>query len=111
MSLGAYPIEVTLRDGREVTIRPMELKDGPAVLQFFRALPEEDRLFLRDDVTSPEWLDRFARQIDYNTLIPLVAEYEDKVVGNAALSRSLHGWSAHVGELRIAVARSFQRNG
>jgi len=111
MNLGACPIQVTLRDGTPVTIRTMELQDGPAVLEFFRALPEEDRLFLRDDVTSPEWLERFSRQIDYSTLIPLVVEHGKTVVGNAALYRSLHGWSAHVGELRIAVARAFQRQG
>ncbi len=111
MNLGAYPIEVPLRDGTQVTIRPMELKDGPGVLEFYRALPEEDRLFLRDDVTRPEWLDRFVRQIDYNRMVPLVAEQGPKVVGNAALYRSLHGWSVHVGEIRVVVARSFQGKG
>ena len=111
MNQGNYPMEVPLRDGMVVRIRAMELKDGPAVLEFFRALPEEDRLFLRDDVTRPEWLDRFARQIDYNTLVPLVAEHGRKVVGNAALYRPLHGWSVHVGEIRVAVARSFQGKG
>jgi hypothetical protein len=35
MNLGAYPVEVPLRGGTRVTIRPMELKDGPAVLDFF----------------------------------------------------------------------------
>lgn len=111
MSLGEYPIPVTLRDSTPVTIRPMELKDGPAVLEFFRKLPAGDRLFLRDDVTTPEWLDRFCRQIDYITLFPLVAEREGRIIGNATLSRTLYGWSTHVGELRIAVARPYQRKG
>jgi RimJ/RimL family protein N-acetyltransferase len=111
MNLGTYPIAVTLRDGTQVTLRVMEPKDGPGVLDFFRALPEEDRLFLRDDVTRPEWLDRFVRQIDYNRMVPLVAEDKDRIVGNAALYRSLHGWSAHVGEIRVAVARAFQGKG
>lgn len=111
MSLGEYPVPVTLRDGTPVTIRPMELKDGPAVLEFFRKLPAGDRLFLRDDVTTPEWLDRFCRQIDYITLFPLVAEREGRIIGNATLSRTLYGWSTHVGELRIAVARPYQRKG
>jgi RimJ/RimL family protein N-acetyltransferase len=111
MNLGAYPIEVPLRGGGRVKIRPMELNDGPAVLEFFRALPEEDRLFLRDDVTRPEWLERFVRQIDYNRVVPLLAERGPQVVGNATLYRSLHGWSAHVGEIRVAVARSAQGKG
>ena len=111
MNLGSYPIQAPLRDGTQAQIRAMELKDGPGVLDFFRTLPEEDRLFLRDEVTSPEWLDRFMRQIDYNSMVPLVAEQEGKIVGNAALYRALHGWSAHVGEIRVAVARDLQGNG
>ena len=111
MNLGSYPIEVPLRDGTLARIRAMDLKDGPGVLDFFRALPEEDRLFLRDDVTRPEWLHRFVQQIDYNTLVPLVAEQGGQVVGNAALYRSLHGWSVHVGEIRVAVARACQGKG
>lgn len=111
MNLAFYPIQVSLRDSRRVSLRPMEPKDGLGVLDFFRALPEEDRLFLRDNVTSPDWLDRFVRQIDYNAMVPLLAEHEGKVVGNATLQRPLHGWSAHVGELRVAVARDFQRQG
>jgi L-amino acid N-acyltransferase YncA len=111
MTPGDYPIQVSLRDGTQVIIRPMELKDGPSVLKFFRKLPAGDRLFLRDDVTTPEWLDRFSQQIDYITMFPLVAEHGGKIVGNAALSRALYGWSTHVGELRIAVARAWQRKG
>jgi RimJ/RimL family protein N-acetyltransferase len=41
----------------------------------------------------------------------LVAEEAGRIVGNATLYRSLHGWSAHVGEIRVAVARSFQGKG
>jgi L-amino acid N-acyltransferase YncA len=111
MNLGAYSMQLPLRDGTQVKIRAMELKDGPGVLEFFRALPEEDRLFLRDDVTSPEWLQRFMQQIDYNTMVPLVAEQGDNIVGNAALYRSLHGWSVHVAEIRVAVARACQGKG
>jgi RimJ/RimL family protein N-acetyltransferase len=111
MNLSAYPIQVALRGGAQVRLRPMEPKDGPGVLDFFRALPEEDRLFLRDDVTSDEWLDRFVRQIDYTSMVPLVAEHAGKGVGNAALYRAPHGWSAHVGEIRVAVARAFQGKG
>jgi RimJ/RimL family protein N-acetyltransferase len=111
MNLGAYPIEVPLRGGGRVRLRPMELNDGPAVLEFFCALPEDDRLFLRDDVTRPEWLERFVRQIDYNRVVPLLAERGHQVLGNATLYRSLHGWSTHVGEIRVAVARAAQGQG
>ncbi len=111
MKLSTLYIQVTLRDGQPVVIRSMEVKDGPALLAFFRALPEEDRLFLRDDVTKPEWLERFLRQTDYTGRVSLLAEHAGQVVGNATLYRPLHGWSVHVGEIRVAVAREFQRQG
>jgi RimJ/RimL family protein N-acetyltransferase len=111
MNFEGLPAQVRLRTNQALTIRLMELEDGPAVLRFFRALPEEDRLFLRDDVTSPVWLERFLEQVDYHTVIPLVAEHQNKVVANAALYRQRYGWSAHVGEIRVAVARAFQRKG
>ena len=111
MNLATYSVQVTLHNGAPVRLRAMDLKDGPGVHKFFRDLPEEDRLFLRDDVTRPEWLDRFTRRIDYNTMIPLIAEQGDDIVGNAALYRALHGWSVHVGEIRVAVARTMQGQG
>lgn len=111
MNTTGYPLQVPLRDRTKVTVRPMEAKDGPAVWDFFRSLPEEDRLFLRDDVTSPEWLKRFIARIDHETMFPIVAEQGGQVVGNAELYRSRRGWSAHVGEIRVAVARAYQRKG
>jgi len=111
MKLEGFPQFVSLQEGTRVVIRPMELEDGQALLEFFRALPEEDRQYLRDDVTSQDWLDRFVRRIDYDTVIPVVADHEGTVVGNATLYRTRHGWTKHVGEIRIAVARPFQRKG
>ena len=111
MNLRTYEIETPLRDGTPVKIRLMDVKDGPGQLEFFRSLPEEDRLFLRDDVTRPEWLDRFIHLIDYNTMVPLVAEANGQVVGHATLQRNVYGWSTHVGEIRVAVARRCQGKG
>jgi RimJ/RimL family protein N-acetyltransferase len=111
MKLEGFPQSVSLQEGTRVVIRPMELEDGQALLEFFRALPEEDRQYLRDDVTSQDWLERFVRSIDYDTVVPVVAEHEGNVVGNATLYRTRHGWTKHVAEIRIAVARPFQRKG
>jgi hypothetical protein len=38
-----------LADGRNISIRPLSKEDGPALLDFFTALPAEDRLFLKED--------------------------------------------------------------
>jgi RimJ/RimL family protein N-acetyltransferase len=111
MIFDGYPFKTILRDGTSVTIRPMAITDGAAVLTFYRELPEEDRSFLNDDVTDDDWIRRFLAQVDYQSTIPMVAECGGKIVAQASLYRTLHGWMTHVGQVRIAVARSFQRKG
>jgi RimJ/RimL family protein N-acetyltransferase len=111
MRLEGFPRDVTLRDGKSVAIRPIEPDDVDALGEFYRELPEEDRLFLREDVTRPEWAEEFIRSVDSDSVFSLLAEHQERVVGNGTLYRSRHGWSAHVAEIRIAVDRRFQRHG
>ena len=49
-----YPQTVIVKDEREVEIWPMTADDAPALLEFYRSLPPEDLLYLREDVTKPE---------------------------------------------------------
>ena len=41
----------------------------------------------------------------------LVAVANGKIEGSAALYRQRHGWTAHVAQVRMAVAKAFQRKG
>jgi RimJ/RimL family protein N-acetyltransferase len=111
MNLDGFPENVTLRDGTQVLLRPMQPDDGPALLAFFRSLPEEDRLFLREDVTRDDVVDRFVRNLDYDAVLPLIAEHANRIVGDGTLHRSRHGWASHVGEIRVVVDPKFQRHG
>jgi len=111
MKLEGFPRSVTLRDGTLLTVRPTKGGDQAALLAFYREMPQEDRLFLKDDVTTEPWADRFIRRIERNEALSLVAETDGRIVAEATLYRPQHGWSAHVGELRVAVARSHRRKG
>ncbi len=111
MKLEGFPLSVTLRDGTTVVIKPLDAEEASSVLKFYRALPEEDRLFLRDDVTKPEWLHRFVANIESGEVVSLVAELHGKVVGEASLYRAQHGWTRHVAELRVATAPAVRRSG
>jgi len=111
VKLEGFPQNVALRDGAAVVIKPLDVEEAPAVLKFYRSLPEEDRLFLRDDVTKPEWLRRFVARIESGEIVSLVAESDGKIVGEATLYRAQHGWTKHVAELRIAVAPALRRSG
>jgi ribosomal protein S18 acetylase RimI-like enzyme len=111
VKLEGFPQNVALRDGASVVIKPLVVEEASAVLKFYRSLPEEDRLFLRDDVTKPEWLRRFVARIESGETVSLVAESEGRIVGEATLDRAQHGWTRHVAELRLAVAPGLRRSG
>ena len=102
----AYPKEASLKDGHRIVIRPLNSGDFDKLYDFFQALPEEDRLFLRHDVTSPEVVHKWLEQIDFDRAIPLVAEDGGKIVADGTLHLANHGWSRHVGHIRLVTART-----
>ena len=111
MPIEGYPKEATLKDERVVTIRPLTNGDFDKLRAFFEALPEEDRLFMRHDVTDSEVVGQWVGQIDFDRVIPLVAEEGDKIVANSTLHLSAHGWATHVGHIRLATARTHRHVG
>jgi RimJ/RimL family protein N-acetyltransferase len=106
-----FPHTITLRDGSSLAVRPTRHGDQQALLAFYRELPKEDRLFLKDDVTTESWAERFMRRIGRGEATSLLAEKDGTVLAEATLYRARHGWSTHVGELRVAVARAHRRKG
>lgn len=111
MELEGYPTTLKLKDGREVTIRAISREDERRLSEFFRSLPEEDRLFLRDDVTDPRVIESYMERIGKETVLSIVALAGDRIVGDGTLHWSKHGWSRHVGQIRVVVARDYQRCG
>jgi RimJ/RimL family protein N-acetyltransferase len=106
-----YPKEVKVKDGSTVVLRPFEKKDKDALFAFFQLLPESDRLFLKDNVTDPAVVDRWASELNYEKVFPLLAWKGNEVVADATLHKNLGGWMKHVGTIRIVVAATYQRKG
>ncbi len=102
---------VKLKDQTEVVIRPMKKDDLDRSLAFFVALPEEDRAYLRVDVTNREIVEQRIREIRTGRVKRLVALARGQIVADGALELSREEWKKHVGELRLIVARPFQRKG
>jgi L-amino acid N-acyltransferase YncA len=107
----AYPKEAQLRDGTKVAIRPLQKGDGEALLQFFLGIPEEERFFLKDDVTSPELIRSWTQYLDYRRALPLVALLDDRIVAEAVLVRRRGNARSHVGEVRVTVAPDLREKG
>jgi RimJ/RimL family protein N-acetyltransferase len=102
---------IRLKDDTAMVIRTLSKQDGPALLAFFKALPNNDRLFLKEDVTNREVIERWIRELDYGSVLPLVAEKESVIHGDATLHFNNHGWQTHMAEIRCVVSREYQQKG
>jgi L-amino acid N-acyltransferase YncA len=109
--LEAFPRTLELLDGTTVELRPMERGDEDGLLQFFLQVPEEDRYFLKDDVTSPRVIESWTSRLDYDRALPILACSNGAIVANAVLVRSRRGARSHIGELRVVVQPSFRGKG
>ena len=106
-----YPQTVIVKDEREVEIWPMTADDAPALLEFYRSLPPEDLLYLREDVTKPESMTRWVESIESEQGWHLLAVYEGRIIADGELDHQFYGWSRHVGEMRIVVDPAFRGSG
>jgi RimJ/RimL family protein N-acetyltransferase len=102
---------VTLRDGRTITVRKMRPDDVERSYAFFCALPAEDRMYLRTDVTRRELVERRTTEVDNGRVERVIAVHDDEIVADGALELQGHGWGNNVAEVRLIVARGWQRLG
>lgn len=111
-AMSAYPKQTSLQDGTTVTMRALFVpQDRSEIGQFFERVPQEDRGFLKKDLLNREeieiWLDESS--VERETV--MVAVVDSHIVGTAVLERQRHGWSQHVGEVRIVADPAFRRRG
>lgn len=109
--LPGYPAVELTEDGQHVTIRPMVPQDKSALLAFFRSVPAEDRFYLKEDVTSKAVIDRWAEELDYGRVLPLLALKGDRIVADGTLHHRSARAQKHVGEVRVVVDPEFRNRG
>ena len=111
MPLREFPKQIALRDGTPVVLRPLVAADERALLDFFRRLSPEDRQFLRDDVTRADLVRAWCREPDFDRVLPILAEQDGEIVGDATLHRHPVGWMRHLGEIRVTTDPFVRRRG
>ncbi len=109
--LDRYPKQITLRDGARLTFRPMVREDAERLWEFFRQIPPDDKMYLREDVDRKEIVERWAELLDYERILPILALDGDRVVGDTTLHRHRTGWKQRVGTLRIQIATDYRHRG
>jgi L-amino acid N-acyltransferase YncA len=106
-----FPRTVKLAEGENVEVRLMSADDRDAVLAFAQALPEEDLLFLRVDLTDPEVVDDWVANLASGHSVSLLAYDESGVVGYATVHRNRARWLRRVGEIRVNVGPAYRSKG
>jgi L-amino acid N-acyltransferase YncA len=87
-------------------IRALEITDRDAVERFVDRVPEGDRTFFKEDVEAPGVLDAWTEPGTARA----VAVQDGEVIGYVAVV-PLHGWSSHVGEVRVIVDPAWRGRG
>ena len=105
-----YPRSLCL-DGTNVTLRTMDEGDRDAMVAFARALPEEDLLFLRMDITQPAVVDEWIAAISSGRRFSVLAEDKGEIVAYASLNRQDLSWARHLGEIRVIVGPDYRGSG
>jgi RimJ/RimL family protein N-acetyltransferase len=106
----SYPRSVRL-DAGEIEFRLMARADEAAVLDFARALPTHDLLFLPRNISQPKVLSAWITEIERGAITSLLAVRDGVVVGCGTLVRDPHSWSPHVGEIRMVVSHDVRGQG
>lgn len=100
-----------MKDGTEVTIRRLALNEIDQLMEFYGSLPEEDRRYLKFDVTDRKVVAKRLRRVETGDDIRILAVHGGVIVASGALELSGEGWSKHQGEIRVVIARPFQHRG
>jgi L-amino acid N-acyltransferase YncA len=111
IDINAYQKETKLKDGTKVLLRPMVPEDQDALYEFFKAVPREDARYLRDDVSSRLLVEKWAKNLNYEKTLPILALKDDVVIGDATINRRRFGWKWHLGTVRVFVHKEYRNVG
>lgn len=103
LELIKFPKDIKIKDGSTVTLRPLRRQDEQKFHEFFLAVPEQERMFIKHRVIDPEVIRDWCQNIDLGRNLPLLALSGDKIIGDATLHQQLGGWKRHIGRVSVLV--------
>jgi ribosomal protein S18 acetylase RimI-like enzyme len=111
LELQQYPKEITLKDGSNCKLRPLRKDDEKAFHEFFQAVPEAERMFIKHRVVESQVIRDWCQNIDLGRNLPLLALVDGKIVGDATLHQQLGGWKRHIGRVSVLVHPQYRARG
>ena len=101
----------TLKDGSQVLVRTLTLKELDKLMKFYRSIPDNDRRYLRVDVLNKDVVMQRIKRTKTGEIVRLVALYRNKIIADGTLEFSAEEWKRHQAELRVNVAKDFKHKG
>ncbi len=106
-----YPRAISLKDGLQTVLRPLKPSDEKAFHDFFLAVPEPERMFIKHRVTDPDVIRDWCQNIDLGRNLPLLALAANRIIGDATLHQQLGGWKRHIGRVSVLVHPQYRGRG
>ena len=106
--LESYPRDIKLTDGRGAVVRLMQKSDRDGIVDFARSLPPDDLLFLRKDITDPEVVGEWVRDIERGRTVTVLAEKDRELLAYGSLWLDETFWGRHLGEIRVLVRPDYR---
>ncbi|MDP6453253.1 MAG: GNAT family N-acetyltransferase [SAR202 cluster bacterium] len=110
-TLSEYPKQLEAADDSVIIIEPLRPENRDALLEFFLRVPEDDRYYLKEDVTSPKVVGEWIDNMDYSRALPLIAQEDGRIVADGTLHRRRAGARSHLAEIRIVVDPDYRNKG
>lgn len=111
LELQKFPKGIKLKDESKVTLRPLRRDDEKSFHEFFLAVPERERMFIKHRVTDLAVIRNWCQNIDLGRNLPLLAQIDGKIVADATLHQQLGGWKRHIGRVSVLVHPQFRARG
>jgi len=92
-------------------LRPLKPSDENVFHEFFLAVPEQERMFIKHRVTEPDVIRDWCQNIDLGRNLPLLALAGDRIIGDATLHQQLGGWKRHIGRVSVLVHPQYRGRG
>ena len=111
LELQKFPKEIKLKDDSKVTLRPLKKTDEKQFHEFFLAIPEPERMFIKHRVTEVAVIREWCQNIDLGRNLPLLAVAGGKIIAAGTLHQQLGGWKRHIGRVSVLVQPQFRGRG
>jgi len=108
IDINTYQKETELKDGTKILLRPMMAEDQDALYEFFQSVAKGVARYLRDDVGSRFVVEKWAKNLDYEKTLPILALKDNVIIADATLNRRRFGWKWHLGTVRVFVHKDYR---